>query len=388
MARRPTTSIKKGKGWVESTSHRITTVEQLLEVAQVDLSVWEVERATVNKWEVGSSDKAFYNKNSESIARENTKIVVEPLFQVKVWLKKKDNTAEVLKEHGDRLISKLEAAGKKRPKTKVDFKISSNTKSGDRNLLEIATVDLHMGKYANARETNSNYNMDIAEKLFRESTTYLLQKGARDPIDKILWPIGHDALHYATIQGTTPSGTIMDRDGRFFEAHERLMQVYVWAIEESLRVAPVELVYIPGNHDYLPSYHVARELAAWFRSESRVTPDVEPKPRKYREYGINMLGFTHGSEEKPAMLPTLMAKEAPEMWGRTRQREIHVGHLHLMRIYGESFAGVRIRILPTLTAHDHWHHKSGYQDRRASEAYLWNHKHGYAGHYSYNVNPS
>jgi hypothetical protein len=70
------------------------------------------------------------------------------------------------------------------------------------------------------------------------------------------------------------------------------------------------------------------------------------------------------------------------------QHEFHVGHFHIMRAFEDSFSGTRVRYLPTLSGHDAWHNTSGYNDRRASEAYLWNYKHGYAGHYSFNVNPS
>jgi hypothetical protein len=361
---------------------RITTVDELLAMAKIDRAEWDVVTADINKWEVGSSDKKFGKGGAE---REDTKIVVEPLIQVKVKLKKKDQTPRLIQESGDRLLSRLEEAGKKAPKAVVG---RATGKTSQMHLLEMGAVDLHMGKYTNARETNSNYDMDIAERLFRASTLHLLEKASREKIDKVLWPVGHDAMHFATDTNATPKGTPMDTAGRYFEVFERLLENYVWAFNESLRVAPVEFIHIPGNHDFLPAYHASRELAAWYRSNKNVTCDVEPKTRKYREYGANMLGFTHGSEEKMQMLPTLMAKEQPAMWGRTIQREIHIGHTHLMRIYGESFAGVRIRILPTLSAHDAWHHRSGYQDRRASEAYLWNFEHGYAGHFSYNVNPS
>lgn len=49
---------------------RIRTLDQLLKACQVDLKVWEVERYTVNKWEVGAKDP-------------DGEIVVTPLFQVK-----------------------------------------------------------------------------------------------------------------------------------------------------------------------------------------------------------------------------------------------------------------------------------------------------------------
>lgn len=74
-----------------STDSRIKSIYQLLQECDVDLDEWIVEKALVNKWEVGAK------KEVKSIVFENGKIIegfiesngdlqIEPLFQVKVWL--------------------------------------------------------------------------------------------------------------------------------------------------------------------------------------------------------------------------------------------------------------------------------------------------------------
>ena len=57
-------------------STRITTLKQLLKFCKVDQKVWEVERHTLNKWEVGMKGP-------------DGGVVVEPLFQVKATLKRR-----------------------------------------------------------------------------------------------------------------------------------------------------------------------------------------------------------------------------------------------------------------------------------------------------------
>lgn len=72
------TTVSKTDSGLEIESNysgRILTIEQLIEAAQVDTALWKVSNAVVNKWEVGAKD-----------ARGN--IVVEPLFQVKIWLER------------------------------------------------------------------------------------------------------------------------------------------------------------------------------------------------------------------------------------------------------------------------------------------------------------
>ena len=63
---------------IDSKSLRITTLEQLIEYCDIDLSVWNIDRHVINKWEVGGK---FGIKGSEYFE-------LQDLFQVKAWLSK------------------------------------------------------------------------------------------------------------------------------------------------------------------------------------------------------------------------------------------------------------------------------------------------------------
>ena len=69
---------------------RITTLEQLLEICNVDLNIWEVERYIVNKWEVGrkaiTKDLIWQDGVLDGYTEDTGKINVEPLYQIKAWL--------------------------------------------------------------------------------------------------------------------------------------------------------------------------------------------------------------------------------------------------------------------------------------------------------------
>jgi hypothetical protein len=112
--------------------------------------------------------------------------------------------------------------------------------------------------------------------------------------------------------------------------------------------------------------------------------------RKYVSYGINLLGFTHGNEEKHGDLPTLMAQEAAGLWREDQHREWHLGHYHkkkqLTHNPQDTQGGTRVQVLPSLSGTDAWHYRKGYvKTLRAAEAYLWNYTNGYSGHFSVNV---
>jgi hypothetical protein len=137
-------------------------------------------------------------------------------------------------------------------------------------------------------------------------------------------------------------------------------------------------------------------LAARYEDVKHVTVDNSPSLRKYYEYGVNAFGFTHGDAEKVSELPLLMARERPEMWARCPSREWHIGHKHISEKWESnrrpmleqdlvSDKGIRIRRLTSMSAHDAWHTKHAYTDRRACEAFLFHKEAGFTDHISFNV---
>ena len=97
--------------------------------------MWEIDRYVVNKWEVGST--------------VDGRIVVEPLFQIKAWLKKNKNVFE-LKQIREQLIKDVKEFSPKYPIISYD-----SFEKGQ--LLEITIFDLHFGKLCWGLETGDNY---------------------------------------------------------------------------------------------------------------------------------------------------------------------------------------------------------------------------------------
>ena len=161
-------------------------------------------------------------------------------------------------------------------------------------------------------------------------------------------------------------------------------------IEQCRLIAPVRVVWVPGNHDMTTSWFLVKMLEQRFWDCREVEIDTTPTTRKYHLYGVNLIGFTHGNEEKHADLPTIMASECPKLWSQATHREFHLGHLHKQKqtryVSDDTHVGVPVRILPSLSATDAWHYKKGYvKGRRAAEAYLWSKEDGYTGHFCSNV---
>ena len=116
-------------------------------------------------------------------------------------------------------------------------------------------------------------------------------------------------------------------------------------------------------------------LQAWFSRTSDVVVDNTPTQRKYVHFGKNLIGFTHGNNERHPNLPLLMANEKPQEWAQSCHREWHLGHWHIKRhkmfLPAEDQQGVLVRIVPSLCPADAWHSSMGYGGKLAAEAYYW-----------------
>jgi hypothetical protein len=343
---------------------RITSLEELLRQSKTDLTRWYVERHVVNKWEVGA-------KHPETGA-----ILVAPLWQIKAWLKPVSRDVRLAQDVWAEMLARWE---------KRAARSHAAVKASGRLLRLVNPFDVHLGKLAYAPETGENYDLKIAAQTFRDCRDELLARTGSLPIERTLIPFGNDYFHYDNLASTTTGGTQQDSDTRFHKMFATGIELAVETVEIAAAKGPVTVLIVPGNHDRLAAFTLGCVLEAHFRKDRRVEIDNGPALRKYHRYGVNLLGFTHGSEEKQQDLAVIMATEAPE-WSQTAHREWHVGHIHKMKgLFGDSIRGVRIRVMPSIAATDAWHASKGYKDRRAMEAYLYDREKGYAGHFSSNV---
>ena len=147
---------------------------------------------------------------------------------------------------------------------------------------------------------------------------------------------------------------------------------------------PVDVIVIPGNHDFERSFYMGKYLEAWFNNDPQVSINCGASPRKYYHFGNLLLGLTHGSEEKESSLPMLMATdiESKPMWSETKFHEWHLAHIHRKRNVKYEInksrelnedLGVTIRYLSSLTGTEEWHHKKGFVGSiKAADAFIWN----------------
>lgn len=238
-------------------------------------------------------------------------------------------------------------------------------------MIEFPIMDLHLGKLSWEDESGESWDLKIAEQVFRQVISDGLEKIKAYNIkpEKIIFPVGQDFFHFDTPRSTTANGTIVDSDTRWQKMFAKGVELLVWAIENLRREAPVECMYVAGNHDKMLSYCLVYTLNAHFRNCDDVTIDVSPTTRKYIQYGKNLIGYSHGSEEGKR-ITNLMQIEMPEAWGQTLFREWHLGHLHHEQAYED--AGVIVRKLSSVTFTDSWHKEKGFVGAiKKAQIFVW-----------------
>lgn len=382
----PKVSGERGKpdetdfGWKEKgdeasfsgvTTKPVKTLDDAIKIAEVDTSIWFVDRWECSLWTVGMK---VGDKN-------NKKAVQTQQYRVKVFLKRIFTRS--LEAAQEALFVRMAKHAPRYPKV---FHHSKSKRKGD-YLAIMGLFDVHFGKRCWGKETGSNYDVSIAEEIYQNAIEDLMTSIGGKEVSRYLLPIGNDFFHMDNAKNTTTAGTQMDVDGRYAQVIEAGEMAVVKAVERLLTRAPVDIVWVPGNHDTTNSYHLARFLWSWFHNNDSVSVDFGPSKRKYYSWGSTLIGLTHGNVEPIASLPNLMATERPEEWldSKTGSREWLIGHWHQSRKWvtktTETSQGTVVRALMSLSGTDSWHHDHGYiGNHQAAEVYLYERKSGYCGH--------
>lgn len=373
--------------WVANSNYpidHVKTVEELLAATDVDTEVWKPVSQIVNKWDVTMKVK----EGGEYVPKTIQNWQVKARLERDIKVVRERQVGEIFQEMTQNYKPPVYSS-------KLNNDTIINTEN---NLLEISIFDLHIGKLAWHGETFENYDVKIASERFLGSIEKLMQNARGFNYERILFPIGNDFFNSDNIFNTTTRGTQQDEDLRWQKTFNVGVQLLVDAIYYMKKVGvPIDVLVIPGNHDFERSYYMGSYLEAWFKDDDEVSIDNGASPRKYYRYGNTLLGLTHGSEEKEASLPMLMATDiqSKPMWSETKFHEWHLGHIHRKRtvqydinksrLLNEDL-GVTVRYLSSLTGTEEWHHKKGFVgSTKAADGFVWNYEFGLCAHLNTNL---
>jgi len=235
-------------------------------------------------------------------------------------------------------------------------------------------TDSHVGMLSWGRETGEDWDLYIAEDVLVGCFEQMVDH-APDASSCTVNQLG-DFVHFDGLDAVTPtSGHQLDADGRFEKVAEIVVKILRRVVDIALaKHDKVHVIMAEGNHDMASSVWLRVIFDALYENEPRVTVDKSPLPYYVYQHGKTMLAFHHGHLKKMAGLPLLFAARYPEIWGTTKHRVCHTGHLHHKDI--KESPGMTVVQHRTLAANDAYGARNGFISERSVTAFTYHAQHG------------
>ena len=236
--------------------------------------------------------------------------------------------------------------------------------------LVISPTDFHWGKYGWVDEVGEKYDFEEAKKRLIDSTTDLMGRAVSSSgrMEKIILATGSDWFHVDNDGGTTTKGTSQDMAGTPAQILMSGCELARFHIDLLAQFAPIEVVFMAGNHDRYSTIALAMYLDAVYEDNEHVSIKRTSASREYVSYGNTFMGFSHGDTVKQAKLPTVMADERWQEWGAHRFKMCFSGHLHHQAM--KEVNGAMCILLPSLAGHDRYHARHGYNSLPGMSAFI------------------
>ena len=320
--------LEKGVSTISgSFTYEPKTAEEIIKLLKIDTKVWKLSQ--------------YWNKQMGDHWRVSALIT-----------KLKENTKE------DLLINLIKNW---KPKT---YKIPALHRYNNSNKEEVCGImslqDIHFGKQGN----------ETIDKDFEDTIKILLNKAITSHNIKVLYfVVGGDLINMDTFGGTTTGGTPLDNSMLATDAYINAFDAMHWAIGYIKQYCEkLVIIYIPGNHDRLSSYHLVHALSKSVKNQD-ITWDIKYEERKVHVWGNNFNAFEHGDKTSKNN-PLIYASEYPKEWGNTLNRTLYKGHIHTDRkveyMTSNETAGFIEKTLPSLGKTDYYHYSNKYVGNRRS----------------------
>lgn len=238
--------------------------------------------------------------------------------------------------------------------------------SEDGYILVVPIADFHYMRYSSSDVTNKDYDREIARSRYYKVVLDILERTKDIKIKKIFLVVGNDMLNVDTVTGTTTKGTQQEIDGNIESAIIEVTNIIVNTIEKFKKIAPVEVVYIPSNHDYLTFFGIMNAIRIRYERDSNIFVDYSPRERKYKFESSCLMGFAH--DIKADNVNNILVEEASEYLSKSRCRIYFLAHLH--HEFANDISGTDVRRLPTIASPSRWEYKKGYSSIERCQSFL------------------
>lgn len=225
--------------------------------------------------------------------------------------------------------------------------------------------DPHIGLRTWEDETGTNHDLNSSINLFTTAHADLVHRSPNAETAIIL-NLG-DYFHADDGRNVTlRSGHVLDVDGRYQKVRIVGFKILRAMIEMALEKHKKVIVWnIQGNHDDYSAIDLSLWLSVAYEDEPRVHIETSPNRFYYYQHGYVMLAATHGDTVRQNKIQGVMSADKSEMWGQTRFRYAHMGHIHHKTLKDE--AGVAVETHRVLQPNDLYSHMAGYRSQRDAQ---------------------
>jgi metallophosphoesterase superfamily enzyme len=264
------------------------------------------------------------------------------------------------------------------PKPIVEPLYVNYNKEGDTLIVELP--DLHVGLLSWGEETGDDYDISIAESRLSGCIADIVQRCSERAFKKIIVVTLGDLIHVDNADGATTKGTKQDIDGRMPKIFDSVITMLIDTLDRLRKIAPIEVIYIPGNHDEIVGRMAVRAVELAYNGIDEVTFDCSPTPRKARLVGCTIIGFTHGNMPQNNSGSWLTSDFRSE-YGMAKHSEVHSAHFHTEKekefFRTDSKDGIVVRSLPTICSSSAWENSQAYsKGLKTLLSYVFNDKIG------------
>ena len=319
--------LEKGEGKLSGTfDHEPKSAEEIIQLLKIDTTVWKLS--------------SYWNKQ------------MGDHWRVSALVSKIKNNEE---KHLEELLRTW------KPKTYKLPKVSLKSLRRPEKVCGVMSIqDIHFGKEGN-QTIDKDFEDTIINLVSRATTSHY--------IEKMYFVVGGDLINMDTFSGSTTSGTPLENCMTSTEAYIQAFDAMHWAISYIKNFCKeLVVVYVPGNHDRLSSFHLCHALSQSIESKE-IEWDISYEERKVHVWHNNFNAFEHG--DKPSKnTPLVYATEYPKEWGDTVNRTLFTGHFHTERkveyMSTAETTGFIHKTLPSIGNTDYYHYHNKYVGNRRS----------------------
>ena len=356
----------ESKGKIECNSDVLKDPVKLLEKLGYNTDKWELITYRVSEWEGGKVDD-----DNKFIKQHAIKYKVKPKNELTIT----DFLNSAKKAFSEKIMPLLEK----------DFKLDNN-ELDDEKLMEIAPIELHLGKFSHYVETGEIYNLEIAKKRFQYIFQKIREKQLVEKCSKCVLIIGSDFFNSESDYNTSVNKTPQQNDSCYINLFIEAIKMYTSAIFSLKELFnSIDVMLCSGNHARSMETFLYIALQQRFSLCDSYIHFIENyKHTQVYEFGKCAIFYNHGDYNLKQTIKSIPA-EFDKEWGSHPFRELHLGHLHKEVVVDEE-GGMITRRIGSPCSTDNWHYDNRFVGSlKKHQIFVWNANSGLENIYYINI---